>query len=60
MQNWLVAKYIVTSINSRGDWEVMVLTGKTKCIAQQWVEIVFKLHVERDDLKVFITVISRL
>lgn len=55
MQNWLVAKYTATFINTREDWEVMVLTGKTRYIAQQWVEILFKLHVERDDLKVFIT-----
>lgn len=33
----------------------MVLTGKARCTAQQWVEILSIFLVESDDLKVFIT-----
>lgn len=55
VQNWLVAKYTATFINTREDQEVMVLTGKARCIAEHWVEILSKLLVERDNLKVFIT-----
>lgn len=55
VQNWLVQKYTATFINTKEDLEVRVLTGKTEFIAQQWVEILFKLLVERDNLKVFIT-----
>ena len=53
-QNRLVAKDTLSFINTREDWGASVLTGKTRYIAQQWVEILFEMHVERDDLKVFI------
>lgn len=53
-QNGLVEKCTLSFINTGEDWWALVLTGKTRYIAQQWVEILFEMHVERGDLKVFI------